>query len=146
MTTDSIGALYAGRFIMGLGNGLLLTFSQLYIQVSSLSPKPYRNCYTNLVSIYTGSLTSPLPRCNDLHLHVLDVNRLARRHSHRQLHSQNHRKKQLHHPSRLDLYHPRHPLRRYSDHPGVTSLASAKGEERRSTQGNDMVTPVSRDR
>jgi MFS transporter, SP family, sugar:H+ symporter len=35
MTTDSIGALYAGRFIMGLGNGLLLTFAQLYIQVSS---------------------------------------------------------------------------------------------------------------
>lgn len=34
MITDSIGALYAGRFIMGLGNGLLMTFAQLYIQVS----------------------------------------------------------------------------------------------------------------
>lgn len=35
MTTESIGALYVGRFIMGLGNGLLLTFAQLYLQVSS---------------------------------------------------------------------------------------------------------------
>jgi predicted MFS family arabinose efflux permease len=33
MTTSSIGALYAGRLIIGLGNGLLMTFSQLYIQV-----------------------------------------------------------------------------------------------------------------
>lgn len=33
MTTDSIGGLYAGRLIIGLGNGLLMTFSQLYIQV-----------------------------------------------------------------------------------------------------------------
>lgn len=34
MTTTSIGALYAGRLIIGLGNGLLMTFAQLYIQVS----------------------------------------------------------------------------------------------------------------
>jgi len=34
MTTTSIGALYAGRLIIGLANGLFMTFSQLYIQVS----------------------------------------------------------------------------------------------------------------
>ncbi|RYP28817.1 hypothetical protein DL767_007035 [Monosporascus sp. MG133] len=31
-TTTSIGALYAGRTILGLGNGLLMTHGQLYIQ------------------------------------------------------------------------------------------------------------------
>jgi MFS family permease len=33
MTTDSIAGLYTGRLVIGLGNGLLMTFSQLYIQV-----------------------------------------------------------------------------------------------------------------
>lgn len=33
MTTDTIGGLYAGRLIIGVGNGFLMTFSQLYIQV-----------------------------------------------------------------------------------------------------------------
>lgn len=33
MTTDTIAGLYAGRLIIGLGNGFLMTFSQLYIQV-----------------------------------------------------------------------------------------------------------------
>lgn len=34
MTTDTIGGLYAGRLVIGLGNGFLMTFSQLYLQVS----------------------------------------------------------------------------------------------------------------
>jgi MFS transporter, SP family, sugar:H+ symporter len=33
MTTSDIGGLYAGRFLIGLANGLFMTFSQLYIQV-----------------------------------------------------------------------------------------------------------------
>lgn len=33
MTTDKIGGLYAGRLLIGIANGLLMTFSQLYIQV-----------------------------------------------------------------------------------------------------------------
>lgn len=33
-TTSSIGGLYAGRLIIGLSNGLLMTHSQLYLQVS----------------------------------------------------------------------------------------------------------------
>ena len=33
-TTATIGGLYAGRLIVGLGIGLLMTHSQLYIQVS----------------------------------------------------------------------------------------------------------------
>jgi hypothetical protein len=36
MTTDTIAGLYAGRLIIGLGNGFLMTFSQLYIQVTGL--------------------------------------------------------------------------------------------------------------
>ncbi|THW41324.1 MFS transporter [Aureobasidium pullulans] len=40
MATTHIGALYAGRFILGLGNGLLMTFSQLYIQ--EVTPARYR--------------------------------------------------------------------------------------------------------
>jgi MFS family permease len=35
MTTESIGALYAGRFIIGLANGYFMTFAQLYLQECS---------------------------------------------------------------------------------------------------------------
>jgi SP family sugar:H+ symporter-like MFS transporter len=38
-TTDSIGALYAARLIIGLANGLLMTHCQLYIQVRDFTPK-----------------------------------------------------------------------------------------------------------
>ncbi|PCH08778.1 hypothetical protein PENOC_012960 [Penicillium occitanis (nom. inval.)] len=56
MTTDSIGALYAGRFIMGLGNGLLLTFAQLYIQ--EVAPARYRGVMISIFMCWTsiGSL------------------------------------------------------------------------------------------
>ena len=43
MTTESIGALYAGRFLIGLANGYFMTFSQLYIQESS--PARYRGWF-----------------------------------------------------------------------------------------------------
>ncbi|KAH8712200.1 monosaccharide transporter-like protein [Phaeosphaeriaceae sp. PMI808] len=35
MTTDHIGALYAGRLVIGLANGYFMTFAQLYLQESS---------------------------------------------------------------------------------------------------------------
>lgn len=35
MTTNNIGALYAGRFIIGLANGYFMTFAQLYLQECS---------------------------------------------------------------------------------------------------------------
>lgn len=35
MTTESIGALYAGRLIIGLANGYFMTFAQLYLQETS---------------------------------------------------------------------------------------------------------------
>jgi MFS family permease len=35
MTTDNIGALYAGRLIIGLANGYFMTFAQLYLQECS---------------------------------------------------------------------------------------------------------------
>lgn len=34
MTSTNIGAIYVGRFVIGLANGMFMTFSQLYIQVS----------------------------------------------------------------------------------------------------------------
>lgn len=36
MTSDTIAGLYAGRLIIGLGNGILMTFSQLCIQVATI--------------------------------------------------------------------------------------------------------------
>ncbi|KAJ5788177.1 Maltose permease [Penicillium paradoxum] len=56
MTTDSIGGLYAGRLIIGLGNGLLMTFSQLYIQ--ECSPARYRGLMLAAFQFWTslGSL------------------------------------------------------------------------------------------
>lgn len=35
MTTENIGALYAGRLVIGLANGYFMTFAQLYLQESS---------------------------------------------------------------------------------------------------------------
>lgn len=51
MTTTSIGALYVGRLIIGIGNGFLMTFSQLYIQVRShcvvrFRQIPFPPCFT----------------------------------------------------------------------------------------------------
>jgi MFS transporter, SP family, sugar:H+ symporter len=33
MTTNKIGGLYAGRLLIGLANGLFMSFAQLYLQV-----------------------------------------------------------------------------------------------------------------
>ncbi|KAL1982366.1 hypothetical protein VTN96DRAFT_1397 [Rasamsonia emersonii] len=56
MTTTSIGALYAGRLIIGLGNGLLMTFAQLYIQ--ECAPARYRGVMISMFQFWTslGSL------------------------------------------------------------------------------------------
>jgi predicted MFS family arabinose efflux permease len=35
MTTTNIAALYVGRLMIGIANGMFMTFSQLYIQVIS---------------------------------------------------------------------------------------------------------------
>lgn len=37
ISTTSIAALYIGRLLIGLANGMLMTFSQLYIQVGPLT-------------------------------------------------------------------------------------------------------------
>lgn len=44
MTTDTIGGLYAGRLVIGLGNGFLMTFSQLYLQVSLIIIEMEKRC------------------------------------------------------------------------------------------------------
>jgi len=36
MATTNIAGLYAGRLLLGLANGMFMTFSQLYIQVRPL--------------------------------------------------------------------------------------------------------------
>lgn len=84
MTTTSIGALYVGRLIIGLGNGILLTFSQLYIQVRSWSPLKQRARSLILMMCRSEGMRSGLLPWNyDLHLHVLDFHRLAHWHDHR---------------------------------------------------------------
>lgn len=69
MATTSIGGLYAGRFILGLANGVFMTFSQLYLQEST--PARYRGVMLAVFQWWTsiGSLvgnvvdnfTAPLP-------------------------------------------------------------------------------------
>ncbi|KAJ5552763.1 Maltose permease [Penicillium frequentans] len=56
MTTDTIGGLYAGRLIIGVGNGFLMTFSQLYIQ--ECAPARYRGLMLGWFQFWTsfGSL------------------------------------------------------------------------------------------
>ncbi|KAK4139490.1 general substrate transporter [Dichotomopilus funicola] len=52
MATENIGALYAGRFIIGLANGYFMTFSQLYIQESS--PARYRGWFITAFQFFTS--------------------------------------------------------------------------------------------
>jgi predicted MFS family arabinose efflux permease len=61
MATENIGALYAGRFIIGLANGYFMTFSQLYIQESS--PARYRGWFLTAFQFFTSfvSILQPFP-------------------------------------------------------------------------------------
>lgn len=52
MATTHIGALYAGRFLIGLANGYFMTFSQLYIQESS--PAKYRGLFLSVFQFCTS--------------------------------------------------------------------------------------------
>ncbi|TKA45745.1 hypothetical protein B0A54_03430 [Friedmanniomyces endolithicus] len=69
MCTTSVGGLYAGRFLIGLANGLFMTFSQLYIQ--ECSPAGYRGLLISAFQFWTSigtlvgtvvdNFTAPLP-------------------------------------------------------------------------------------
>ncbi|KAI1620991.1 MFS transporter [Exophiala viscosa] len=56
MTTTSIGALYFARLLIGLANGMFLTFGQLYLQ--ECAPAKYRGLVISLFQTWTsiGSL------------------------------------------------------------------------------------------
>ncbi|KAK3381041.1 general substrate transporter [Podospora didyma] len=60
MTTTSIGGLYAGRLLLGLANGIFMTFSQLYIQ--ECTPARYRGLMISSFQIWTslGSLVGTI--------------------------------------------------------------------------------------
>jgi MFS family permease len=60
MTTTSIGALYAGRFLIGLANGYFMTFSQLYIQESS--PAKYSGLFLAFFQFSTSLVCATCPR------------------------------------------------------------------------------------
>jgi MFS family permease len=59
MATTNIGALYAGRFLIGLANGYFMTFSQLYIQESS--PAKYRGLFLAIFQFCTSMVRPPPP-------------------------------------------------------------------------------------
>ncbi|SPO06219.1 related to monosaccharide transporter [Cephalotrichum gorgonifer] len=52
MATTNIGALYTGRFLIGLANGYFMTFSQLYIQETS--PAKYRGLFLTIFQFCTS--------------------------------------------------------------------------------------------
>jgi len=56
MATTNIGGLYAGRLLLGLANGMFMTFAQLYIQ--ECSPARYRGLMISAFQVWTsvGSL------------------------------------------------------------------------------------------
>ncbi|KAL2173320.1 general substrate transporter [Thermothelomyces heterothallicus CBS 202.75] len=60
MSTTSIGGLYAGRLLLGIANGMFMTFSQLYIQ--ECSPARYRGLMISSFQIWTsvGSLVGTI--------------------------------------------------------------------------------------
>jgi len=52
MTTTSIGALYFARLVIGLANGMFLTFGQLYLQ--ECAPARYRGLVISLFQTWTS--------------------------------------------------------------------------------------------
>ena len=52
MASTSLGALYAGRLILGIGNGFFMTFSQLYIQ--ECSPAKFRGLGISAFQFWTS--------------------------------------------------------------------------------------------
>jgi MFS transporter, SP family, sugar:H+ symporter len=59
MATTSIGGLYAGRLLIGLANGMLMSFSQLYLQ--ECTPAQFRGMALSAFQFWTsiGTLVSP---------------------------------------------------------------------------------------
>jgi len=56
MATTSIGALYVGRFLIGLANGYFMTFAQLYIQ--ECSPAKYRGLFITWFQFATSFVSA----------------------------------------------------------------------------------------
>ncbi|KAK1759961.1 general substrate transporter [Echria macrotheca] len=52
MATTNIGGLYAGRLLLGIANGMFMTFSQLYIQEST--PARYRGLMISTFQVFTS--------------------------------------------------------------------------------------------
>ena len=59
MASEDIGALYAGRLLIGIANGYFMTFSQLYIQESS--PAKYRGLFLSGFQFCTSIVSSDGP-------------------------------------------------------------------------------------
>ena len=62
MATENIGALYFGRFLIGLANGYFMTFSQLYLQETS--PARYRGWFLTafqFCTTFVGAITTSSP-------------------------------------------------------------------------------------
>jgi len=59
MTTTHIGALYAGRLLIGLANGYFMTFSQLYIQESSTAE--FRGLFLTGFQFFTSFVREKVP-------------------------------------------------------------------------------------
>ena len=62
MATTNIGALYAGRLLIGLANGYFMTFSQLYIQETS--PAKYRGLFLSVFQFFTSFVSATTRRPN----------------------------------------------------------------------------------
>lgn len=61
MTTTHIGALYVGRLVIGLANGYFMTFSQLYIQESSIAK--YRGLFLTGFQFFTSFVSTTTHQC-----------------------------------------------------------------------------------
>lgn len=59
MTTTHIGALYVGRLVIGLANGYFMTFSQLYIQESSIAR--WRGLFLTGFQFFTSFVSARVP-------------------------------------------------------------------------------------
>ena len=123
MTTTSIGAIYFARFLIGIANGMLMTFSQLYLQ--ECSPAKYsRSCYWAVP--------------------VVDIDRKFGRNRHRQLYGEARGKESVHRITLDHLYRSRLLVSGVALHSGEPEMVPSSRQDREGAQVPQLASTVSR--
>jgi MFS family permease len=123
MATTSIGGLYAGRLLIGLANGMLMSFSQLYLQ--ECTPAQFRGMALSAFQFWTSIGTLVMMR--DLQYATrLQLTILADRDHCRQLHCAVGGSTVLSDPTGFDIYRSSYHWRAPLLYSGESTLARGR--------------------